>query len=185
MARMRMLKPGFFMNETLADVPAIGRLLFAGLWCIADREGRLEDRPKRIKAEVLPYDEVDVNGLLQVLHESGFILRYASCKQRSIQVVNFTKHQSPHIKESASTIPAPCKPGASPVLASDVPDARSPLTESLTDTDMGTERETRVRARASLSREEKTSADAEQTPDQEAERTADVAICTAWCSTTG
>src|SRR5258708_38864022 len=108
MARMRTLKPSFFMNETLADVPAIGRLLFAGLWCIADRAGRLEDRPKRIKAEVLPYDDTDVDALLNILHAAGFILRYACADgQRYIQVVNFGVHQVPHYKEALSIIPAP------------------------------------------------------------------------------
>ena len=35
MARLRTIKPGFFMNEELASVPPLGRLLFEGLWCIA------------------------------------------------------------------------------------------------------------------------------------------------------
>ena len=48
MARARILKPGFFANELLAEIHPYGRLLFAGLWTLADREGRLEDRPKRI-----------------------------------------------------------------------------------------------------------------------------------------
>jgi len=34
----------------------LARLLYPGLWMLADREGRLEDRPLRIKAEILPYD---------------------------------------------------------------------------------------------------------------------------------
>ena len=61
MARSRNIKPGFFLNDDLAECEPLARLLFAGLWCIADREGRLEDRPKRIKIEVLPYDNCDVN----------------------------------------------------------------------------------------------------------------------------
>ena len=50
MARARNIKPGFFANENLAECDPLARLLFAGLWCLADREGRLEDRPKRIAA---------------------------------------------------------------------------------------------------------------------------------------
>src|SRR5262245_4448792 len=61
MARARLLKPGFFTNEDLVELPPAARLLFAGLWTLADREGRLEDRPKRIKLAVLPYDDVDVD----------------------------------------------------------------------------------------------------------------------------
>ena len=50
--RARNLKPGFFQNEYLADLPPLARILFCGLWCSADRNGRLEYRPKKIKAEI-------------------------------------------------------------------------------------------------------------------------------------
>src|SRR5215831_17520559 len=39
MPRTRALKPGFFQNDVLADVEPLGRLLFAGLWTLADRAG--------------------------------------------------------------------------------------------------------------------------------------------------
>lgn len=107
MARMRMLKPGFFTNDELAKITPLGRLLFQGLWCLADREGRLEDRPQRIKAEVLPYDKARVDELLRTLNERGFIVRYEIDGRRYIQVSNFLRHQSPNIKEAESTIPAP------------------------------------------------------------------------------
>ena len=109
MARARNIKPRFFMNEDLAECEPLARLLFAGLWCIADREGRLEDRPKRIKIETLPYDDCDVDELLNELQEHGFILRYEASGNNYIQIVNFKKHQNPHIKESKSTIPPPKK----------------------------------------------------------------------------
>jgi hypothetical protein len=103
-----MLKPGFFTNDALAEVAPIGRLLFAGLWCIADREGRLEDRPARIRAEVLPYErDVDVPALLDELAARGFLVRYGANGRRYIQITTFTRHQSPHVREPASTIPAP------------------------------------------------------------------------------
>ena len=108
MARARNIKPGFFTNDELAECSPYARLLFAGLWTIADREGRLEDRPKRIKALVLPFDDVDCNDLLQQLHEHGFILRYEANGNGYIQVQTWSRHQNPHVKESASTIPAPC-----------------------------------------------------------------------------
>ena len=107
MARSRNIKPGFFKNETLAECSPLARLLFAGLWCLADRAGRLEDRPKRIRAEVLPYDDGNVDDMLAELQEAGFILRYVAAEQRFIQVESFTKHQNPHCREPESTIPAP------------------------------------------------------------------------------
>lgn len=110
MARTRSIKPGFFDNEILGGLPPLTRLLFIGLWCQADREGRLEDRPRKLKKTILGYDDLtaeNVDQMLSELHESGFIVRYRIEEERYIQVVNFKKHQNPHMKEKASEIPAP------------------------------------------------------------------------------
>lgn len=128
--RARNLKPGFFKNEDLLELPPLTRILFEGLWCMADREGRLEDRPKRIKIEVLPADDYDVDAALQSLHERGLIERYDAGGERCIQVTHFLKHQNPHVKEVPSTIPAPCKHQSSTILAPDqhhTSPAESPL----------------------------------------------------------
>lgn len=118
MARSRNIKPGFFLNEELAEIEPLGRLLFAGLWTIADREGRLEDRPRRIKAAVLPYDDCDVDHLLNELYKQKFIIRYEVDGARYIQITNWHKHQNPHCKEKPSTIPAQDTPGARMVQVS-------------------------------------------------------------------
>lgn len=126
MARLRTLKPGFFTNDELGELPPLARILFAGLWCLADREGRLYDRPKRIKAEALPFDRCNVDQLLGLLAERGFILRYSVNGEACIQIVNFRKHQTPHIHEQKSTVPAPDKHGASTVQAPDESDHTPP-----------------------------------------------------------
>lgn len=113
MARIRTMKPEFFKNEELAELPFEYRLLFQGLWCLADRRGRLEDRPKRIKADVFPYDNVDVDAGLDALQARGFIERYEHENVRYLQVKNFEKHQNCNIKEAESTIPAPFQHSAS------------------------------------------------------------------------
>lgn len=114
MARTRYIKPGFFKNEILAEIDPLGRILFAGLWCWADREGRLEDRPVRIKAEILPYDNCDIEALLNALAEKGFILRYEVDGNRYIQITTFKAHQNPHKKEAQSIIPPPAEYEESP-----------------------------------------------------------------------
>lgn len=119
MPRSRNIKPGFFTNEELVEVDPLGRILFIGLWTLADREGRLEDRPKRIKMELLPCDNCDIDSLLNALDEHGFIKRYVVAEKPYIQVINFKKHQNPHIKEAKSVIPAPDK---LPVQESKTPD---------------------------------------------------------------
>lgn len=111
MARSRNVKPGFVTNHELAQCSPHARLMFVGLWMIADREGRLEDRPPRIKVETLPYDDVDPDKLLSQLANHGFIHRYSAGGVKYIQILGFRKHQSPHIKEPESTIPEPCETG--------------------------------------------------------------------------
>lgn len=147
MARARNIKPGFFTHDGLAELDALTRLLFIGLWTVADRAGRIEDRPKRIKAEVMPYDNCDIDRMLDALHKAGFILRYRAGEVAAIQIVKWDKHQNPHIKESESTIPAPDMHGAntvqagksarkaeqpSPEQAGRIPDSGFPLPDPLT-----------------------------------------------------
>lgn len=115
MARARNIKPGLFRNEILGVADPIYTLAFEGLWVYADREGRLEDRPIRLKADIFPYRDVNMAAILDWLQSNGFIDRYEVAGTRFIQVCNFRKHQNPHIKEGASTIPAPCKSDAEPV----------------------------------------------------------------------
>jgi hypothetical protein len=105
MARARNIKPGFFKNEELAECTPWARLCFAGLWTLADREGRLEDRPKRIKAELFAYDSVEVEPLLDELAVRSFIKRYGYAGVQYIQIPKFVKHQVPHGTERDSLIP--------------------------------------------------------------------------------
>ena len=105
MARSRNIKPGFFSNEDLVELDFATRLLFAGLWTVADREGRLEDRPKKIKIAVFPADDLDINAMLQALHDRKFIVRYEVNGARYVQITAWSKHQNPHHTEKASEIP--------------------------------------------------------------------------------
>lgn len=105
MARTRLIKPSFYKNEDLAKCDLAARILFSGLWCLADREGKLEDRPQRIKIEVLPYDNVDVTALLQQLVDLNFITRYQVGDEKIILINKFSEHQHPHKTEAPSTLP--------------------------------------------------------------------------------
>ena len=107
MGRARNIKPGFFKNEDLGECSPWARLCFAGLWTLADREGRLEDRPKRIKGELFPFDSIEAEPLLQELERFKFIVRYETEGMKAIQILEFTKHQTPHYTEKDSTIKPP------------------------------------------------------------------------------
>lgn len=130
MARARNIKPGFFRNADLVELPYEVRLLFIGLWTVADRRGRLEDRPKQIKMELFPADDINVNEALDSLASIGLIHRYEAAGVKCIEVVNFEKHQNPHKAEQESALPdrggniastekARCKHGASMVHEQD------------------------------------------------------------------
>lgn len=132
--RARGIKPQFFTDEHIVQLSPWARILFVGLWCAADREGRLEDRPAQLKINLFPCDDVDVDNLLDEIAASPgrLILRYTVGEHRYIQVVNFNKHQSPHMREQASTIPAPDMSGASPVQARLIPSSLTPDSGLLT-----------------------------------------------------
>lgn len=107
MARARNIKPSFFHDAKVLKNSPLGRLLFAGLWCYADREGRLLDDVDQIALDVLPVDDADVEALLSELARLGLILRYTVGGTRLIQITKFAKHQNPHIREPKSELPGP------------------------------------------------------------------------------
>jgi hypothetical protein len=109
--RIRTIKPEFFVHEEVAAVSFAARLLYIGLWTVADRAGRLEDRPARLKALLFPYDPVDVDRLLEELNAHGFIRRYHVDDGRYLDIPTFEKHQRPSPREAAAQYPA--YPGAS------------------------------------------------------------------------
>lgn len=112
MARTRQIKPDFFTDEDLAALSPYARLLFVGLWTLADRRGRLEERLAKIKACIFPYEDVSIDHLIEELASpkqrgGSLIVRYEKDGRKYIQVCNFEKHQNCHPKEPDSTIPGP------------------------------------------------------------------------------
>lgn len=108
MARIRSIKPELPKDEELAELSIATRYLFALLPTHADREGRLEDRPRVLKLEVFPWDDVDVDNMLEEL-TPRFLVRYESLGKKYIFIRQFLKHQRPNSKESPSSIPPPSK----------------------------------------------------------------------------
>jgi hypothetical protein len=105
--RARNIKPGFFTNEALTDCQPMARLLFAGLWCMATWDGKLEDRPKKIKGEVFPHDQCDVDAMLRELHSKKLIRRYKVGNKEFIIIPTFQKHQRPHPDEKRRGVSIP------------------------------------------------------------------------------
>ncbi len=124
MPRIRSIKPDFFLDDEITTLPYQIRLAFIGLWCHADRDGRLEDKPRHLKAVIFPYDEIDMESTLERLENyvktegQPFISRYDVNGRKYIQINNFSKHQRPHHTEQESKIPQnkPSKNRSLPVV---------------------------------------------------------------------
>ena len=111
MARMRIVKPDFFRHEALFEAEVASglplRVAFAGLWTVADREGRFRWRPRQIKLDVLPFDTLDFAVVLDALAAHGFIGKYAVEGQALGFIPSWNRHQVVNNREVASTLPRP------------------------------------------------------------------------------
>lgn len=107
--RSRQIRPQFFMNERLAECSLSARLLFIGLWTLADREGRLECRPKLIRAHIFPHESKppDINKLLLELSQGEFISLYSENGIDYLWIRGWKEHQNCHHKELPSQLPKP------------------------------------------------------------------------------
>jgi len=111
MGRIRTIKPDFFKHEGLYEAEVETglplRLAFIGLWTASDREGRFNWRPRALKTDVLPYDEVDFSRVLDALATRGFIVKYRVGMADFGSIPSFPRHQVVNHRESASILPPP------------------------------------------------------------------------------
>ena len=110
-SRIRTIKPDFFKHERLFDAEMESglplRLSFIGLWTQCDREGRFEWRPRMLKAEILPYDDIDFSRVLDALATRGFVVKYASDDREYGHIPSWHRHQVVNNRETPSKIPEP------------------------------------------------------------------------------
>jgi hypothetical protein len=105
MARIRTVKPEFFEDENLAKLSPHARLLFIGLFQLADKNGVLENRPAWIQSKVFPYESgeaSDVSRLLPGLVLGRYLVEYEVNGRAYLAVRNFSKHQRITGKEAKS-----------------------------------------------------------------------------------
>jgi hypothetical protein len=79
MARIRTIKPEFFVSEQVADVSPTCRLLFVGMWLFCDDAGIHPASSKQLKMEVLPGDDVttkQVGEMVKELLRVGLLVEY-------------------------------------------------------------------------------------------------------------
>jgi hypothetical protein len=109
MGRIRTVKPDTFIHEELFDseketgLPL--RLAYIGLWTQCDRDGRFLWRPRQLKTDILPYDDVDFSRVLDALWTRGFLVKYASDGNTYGCIPSWHKHQFINNKEKLSELP--------------------------------------------------------------------------------
>jgi hypothetical protein len=92
-ARIRTVKPEFWVDEKVVELGPWARLLFIGLWNFADDQGYIDYAPKRIKMQVFPGDTTDVVPLIDELLSQGVLRAYRSSIGPVLHVVNWRRHQ--------------------------------------------------------------------------------------------
>jgi hypothetical protein len=105
MARIRTIKPEFFTSDDICALSPLARLLYVGLWCEADREGRLVWTPGVMKRRYLPDDSCDIEALGRELTARGLLCLYG---EGLAYIPTFGRHQQVNIREAQSKLPSPC-----------------------------------------------------------------------------
>lgn len=95
MARIRTIKPEFWTDEVVVQLPFEARLLFIGIWNFADDHGGMQDSSERLRLQIFPGDPaIDVADLLDLLNAAGLVDRYCDDQGRyALQIKNWEKHQ--------------------------------------------------------------------------------------------
>lgn len=109
MMKIRSIRPEFFADPTMADLDPLARLLYIGLWCYVDDDGRGEWLPKQIDGQIFPLEDVDIHALLEQLVRSERIIRYTDGDREYFYIPTIPSHQKPNRRyDSKLPDPAEC-----------------------------------------------------------------------------
>lgn len=116
MARIRSVKPEFWLDPKITRLSRDARLLYIALWNASDEHGRLLGDPRVIKGHAFPYDDdlppAVIDGLIDELEGAGKLRRYAHDGEAYLHLPNLSKHQRLEPKVE-SRLPAPPDPDKS------------------------------------------------------------------------
>lgn len=127
MARARFLRPEFFTDEKVSDLPFGACVLFAGIWCHSDLRGVFEHNPRVLRGLIFPMrdgiDTAAVGKWLVELASAGMIASFEADGKAWGYVINWQKHQqiSGRERDIGSTRPPPPDPGHAQACSKRVP----------------------------------------------------------------
>lgn len=109
MARIRTVKPEISLNEDLYEMEQETSLPMRFAWavlpCHCDREGRFKWKPRRLGAQILPYDESDFSRVLDALVTRGMVVKYRVGDAWFGVIPTFKDHQVINNREADSNLP--------------------------------------------------------------------------------
>lgn len=95
MAKIRSLKPDFFISDQVTSVSFEARYFFQGLWVFGDDEGLIKNSPKSLKMQILPGDDVKVEPLINELVDVGLVFEIGSDQGPLLWTPGVQAHQMP------------------------------------------------------------------------------------------
>ncbi|WP_293916577.1 MULTISPECIES: hypothetical protein [unclassified Sphingobacterium] len=97
MARIRTIKPEFWQDEKIAELPFQARLLFIGIWTLADDGGVLRGSEKFIKSQLFPYDDAlranEVRKWIDALVNARMLIPLEYKGESYLYIRTFRSHQ--------------------------------------------------------------------------------------------
>lgn len=123
MARIRTIKPEFWTDPDIVAMPMAARLFFIGCWNHADDYGVLRDDPERLRLQIMPADDIDVEAIVNELVDRRHLVRMVAQDGTKVLVVRtFGVHQKIDRRaagrwgEPADFQPIPTTPAESPPI---------------------------------------------------------------------
>lgn len=128
MARIRSIKPEFWSSESITNLSREARLVYIGLWCFADDEGRFRAQIGVLAGQLFPEDDDGREVVERALAELSGALSEDSVSPQSQpmvelyigpdghhygQIVAWARHQRIN-RPTPSSIPGPNDPGSHP-----------------------------------------------------------------------
>lgn len=109
--RIRTVKPEVFTHDLLWQLEHVTHLpmirSYIALWCVTDRGALFEWKPVVLKHHCAPYDAIDFEHVLNVLANTGFVVKYVSGGRVYGWIPRFLDHQNINGREQASRLPSP------------------------------------------------------------------------------
>jgi hypothetical protein len=117
MARIRSIKPEYWADQDLAEqVSRDARLLYIGLWNLADEHCRLRGDPRYVKGQIFPYDDdlqpPEIAALLDELALAGKVIQFRTGTGTFIFLPKLAKNQRLEPEKVATKLPGPDDPGS-------------------------------------------------------------------------